>query len=212
MLVTAEDPSRCSGGGEGRIADHSTRGDSRPLEAYREYLRLLIRLQVGPRLRSKVDDSDIVQQAILHAHQARGSFRGTTDDEWLAWLRAILANTLAAAARRFDAQARDVGRERSLEADLGLSSSRLECLLAADETSPSERAVRGEERVRVARALADLPEDQRRVVELHYLEGLAVSDVAAQTGRHAAGCRGAALPRTEAAPHAPARYGRRSTG
>jgi RNA polymerase sigma-70 factor (ECF subfamily) len=183
MPGTKEDSSRCSGSGENQIADHSTRAEHRSLEAYREYLRLLVRLQLGPRLRSKVDDSDIVQQAILQAHQARGLFRGTTEDEWLAWLRAILANALAAAARRFDTQARDVGRERSLEAELELSSSRLECLLAADQTSPSERAVRGEERLRVARALADLPEDQRRVLELHYLKGLAVSDVAAQTGR-----------------------------
>jgi RNA polymerase sigma-70 factor (ECF subfamily) len=102
---------------------------------------------------------------------------------WLAWLRAILANALAAASRRFDAQARDPGRERSLEAELERSASRLEGLLAADQTSPSERAVRGEELLRLAQALAGLPEDQRRVVELHYLEGLPVAVVADRIGR-----------------------------
>ena len=102
---------------------------------------------------------------------------------WLAWLRAILANALATAVRRLDTQARDPGRERSLEAELERSSSRLEGLLAADQTSPSERAVRGEELLRLAHAIARLPEDQRRVVELHYLKGLAVADVAEQIGR-----------------------------
>src|SRR5918998_8465 len=34
-----------------------------------------------------------------------------------------------------------------------------------------------------AHAVARLPEDQRRVVELHYLKGLAVADVAEQIGR-----------------------------
>ncbi len=155
----------------------------RPIEDYRDYLLLLVRLQVGSRLRAKVDASDVVQQAILHAHQSRAQFRGGTEGEWLAWLRAILANALAAAARRFDTQARDPGRERSLEGELERSSSRLESLLVADQTSPSERAVRGEELLRLAHAIARLPEDQRRVVELHYLRGLAVADVAEEIGR-----------------------------
>jgi RNA polymerase sigma-70 factor (ECF subfamily) len=157
--------------------------DGRPLEGYRDYLRLLARTQLGPRLQAKLDASDIAQQTILQAHQARRQFRGTTETEKLAWLRAILANVLAAAARRFEARARDVGRERSLEGDLELSSSRLECLFAADQTSPSQRAVRGEELLRLAAALTRLPEHQRHVVELHHLKGLPVADVAAQMGR-----------------------------
>jgi RNA polymerase sigma-70 factor (ECF subfamily) len=157
--------------------------DGRPLEGYRNYLRLLARTQLGPRLQAKLDASDVAQQAILQAHEARGQFRGTTEAEKLAWLRAILANVLAAAARRFEAQARDVGRERSLEGELERSSSRLECLLTADQTSPSQRAVRCEEVLRLAAALTRLPQDQRQVVELHHLQGLPVAEVAEQVGR-----------------------------
>jgi RNA polymerase sigma-70 factor (ECF subfamily) len=163
--------------------DRSADTEEHSLESYREYLRLLAQLQLDPRLRAKLDASDIVQQAILQAHEGRAQFRGGTEAEWLAWLRAILANVLAAAARRFDTRARAVSRERSLEAELELSSSRLECLLATDQTSPSERAVRCEELLRLARALAGLPEDQRRVVELHYLKGLQVAEVAQHMGR-----------------------------
>jgi RNA polymerase sigma-70 factor (ECF subfamily) len=163
--------------------DRTAAANDYPLEGYRDYLRLLARLQLGPRLQAKLDASDVVQQALLHAHEFRSQFRGTTEAERLAWLRAILANALAAAARQFDAAARQLNRERSLDAELELSSSRLERLLAADQTSPSERAVRGEELVRLARALAALPEDQRRVVELHHLKGLPVADVARQMGR-----------------------------
>jgi RNA polymerase sigma-70 factor (ECF subfamily) len=155
----------------------------RSIEGYRDYLRLLVRLQMGARLRAKLDSSDVVQQAILHAHERRAQFRGETEGEWLAWLRAVLATSLATVARRFDAQARDPGRERSLEAELERSSSRMEELIAADQTSPSERAVRGEELSRLAQAIAGLPDDQRRVVELHYLKGLTVADVATEIGR-----------------------------
>ena len=163
--------------------DRTSQAEDRPLEDYRDYLRLLARVQLAQRLRAKLDPSDVAQQAILHAHAGRAQFRGRTEAEWLSWLRTILANVLAAAARRFDSQAREVRLERSLEAELELSSSRLECLLAADQTSPSEQAVRCEELLRLARALARLPEDHRVVVELHHLKGLPVAEVARQMGR-----------------------------
>ncbi len=155
----------------------------RQIEKHRDYLLLLVRLQIGARLRAKLDASDVVQQAILQAHEKREQFRGRTEGEWLAWLRAVLATTMATAARRLDAQARDPGRERSLEAELERSASRLEGLLAADQTSPSELAVRGEDLLRLAQALARLPDDQRRAVELHYLKGIPVADVAERIGR-----------------------------
>jgi RNA polymerase sigma-70 factor (ECF subfamily) len=155
----------------------------RPLEQYREYLRLLARLQLSPRLRAKLDASDVAQQALLHAHDHREQFRGESEAEWRAWLRAILANTLAEAARRFGAEARDLGRERPLEAELEQSSSRLEALLAADQSTPSEQAVRGEEVLGLARALARLPADEQAVVELRHLKGLAVGEIARLLGR-----------------------------
>ena len=162
---------------------HTADDAIRSIEEYRDYLMLLVRVQVGSRLRAKVDASDVVQQAMLQAHQGRAQFRGTTEGEWLAWLRTILSNALAAAARQFDTQARSTGRERSLEGELDRSTIRLESLLVADQTSPSERAVRGEELLRLAHAIARLPEDQRRVVELHYLRGLTVAEVAEEIGR-----------------------------
>lgn len=152
--------------------------NERAVEKYCDYLRLLARLQMSPRLQPKLDPSDVVQQAILEAHRCRAQFRGQSEAEWLAWLRAILAHILAAAGRRISTEARELARERSLAAELEQSSSQLERLLVADQTSPSERSARGEELCRLAQAMAQLPEDQRRVVELHHLKGLPVADVA----------------------------------
>jgi hypothetical protein len=82
------------------------------LEPYRDYLCLLARLQLDPRLRPRLDASDVVQQTLLQAHQALPGFRGQTAAELAAWLRQILSRNLAHAARDHARDRRDIGRER----------------------------------------------------------------------------------------------------
>src|SRR6266446_10174513 len=147
------------------------------LERCREYLCLLARLHLDHRLQGKLDPADVVQQTLMRAHEKRDQFRGRTDAELTAWLRQILVNNLAEAVRRFAAESRDVARERSLEASLEESSARLESWFAADQSSPSQRFMRQEQGIRLADALAELPDDQRRAVELHHLKGYSVAEV-----------------------------------
>ncbi len=151
------------------------------LEKHREYLHLLASLHLDPRLRKKIDPSDVVQDTLLKAHQAMGQFRGQTDAEFLAWLRKILVRNLADAMRKFGRRKEDV--ERSLEAVLEQSSAHLESWLAADQSSPSQQAARNEQLLRFAKALAQLPEDQRVAVELKHLRGYTVAQVSQEMGR-----------------------------
>jgi DNA-directed RNA polymerase specialized sigma24 family protein len=51
----------------------------RPLECYRDYLRVLVRAQLDPRLQGKLDPSDLVQQALLKAHAKRDQCRSRTE-------------------------------------------------------------------------------------------------------------------------------------
>src|SRR5271166_1844331 len=125
-------------------------GQGPDLERYRDYLRLLAGLQLSPRLRAKLDPSDVVQDALLKAHQALGEFRYGREAELRAWLRRILANTLTDAFRRFAAGARDVEMERSLQGGVESSSARLEALLADERSSPSDDLIREEQLLRLA--------------------------------------------------------------
>jgi RNA polymerase sigma-70 factor (ECF subfamily) len=100
-----------------------------------------------------------------------------------AWLRRALANNLADALRKRHAGKRDAAREWSPEAAVERSSDRPEAWLAADQSSPSQKAARNEELLRLAAALAALPADQRYAVERHYLHGTPLAAVAAELGR-----------------------------
>jgi RNA polymerase sigma-70 factor (ECF subfamily) len=147
------------------------------LERYRAYLHLLVRHRLDPRLQGKVDPSGVVQQTLWEAHQGAQAFRGSGDAELAAWLRRILVRNLTDELRKCTAGKRDLARERSLAESVEQSSVNLARLLAADQSSPSQQAVRHEQLLDLAAALARLPEDQRLAVELHHLEGHSLAEV-----------------------------------
>jgi RNA polymerase sigma-70 factor (ECF subfamily) len=154
------------------------------LERYRAYLLVLARLQLDPRLRGKLDPSDVVQETLLKAHEKQEQFRGAGEEEWTAWLRRILANTMIDGLRRFGGEGRDVGREQPLESVLEQSSARLEAMLAADTAnSPPQRTIHQEQLLRLAAALEQLPADQRTAVEMHHLQAQPLEAIAAQMGK-----------------------------
>ena len=154
------------------------------LELYRNYLKLLARLQIDRRLRGKADPSDLVQETFLEAHRDFGQFRGTTEKELLSWLRQILVTNFANLVRRYrGTQRRDVELERELTFELDRSFAALDHGLWAREGSPSQQAVRREQAVLLADALGRLPGDYREAIILRHLEGLTFADVAARMGR-----------------------------
>jgi RNA polymerase sigma-70 factor (ECF subfamily) len=153
------------------------------LERFRAYLALLARLEVDPWLRDKVDLSGVVQQTLLEAFQElKSAPRERNEAETAAWLRSILSHNLADGLRRLAAQKRDVRKARSLDAALEESASRLGHWLAVQESSPSQKVIHQEEVLRMAEALAALPENQRRAIEMHHLQGQPLAEIARELG------------------------------
>jgi RNA polymerase sigma-70 factor (ECF subfamily) len=153
------------------------------LERFRNYLCLLARTQIDSRLQGKLDASDLVQQTLLKAHQARAQFRGQSPAEQAAWLRQILARTLANAVRDLARAKRNVALERSLESALADSSARMEAWLVAGDDSPSQQAVRNEQLLGLAESMADLPEVQREVLLLRHCQGWSLDQIGQHLGR-----------------------------
>jgi RNA polymerase sigma-70 factor (ECF subfamily) len=168
----------------------SASADGPDLEAFRTYLRLLARAGLDPRLQSKLDPSDIVQQTLLEAHKDFAAFRGHSPEQLRAWLRRVLARNLANALRDFRRARRDVTREQALDGWAAQSSARVEAWLADEGSSPSDGLCRQEQAARLAVALEKLPEAQREVVMLRHLHGWTLHDVACHLGRSRAAVAG----------------------
>lgn len=165
-----------------RAGDGSALGSL--LERYRNYLALLARLQLSRRLQSKVDEADLVQETFLKAHRYFEQFRGTTEAELAAWLRQILAASVANTLRHYyGTQRRDVRLEQELAEEFDRSSQAWGFALAAQQSSPSQAAARREEAVLLADALAKLPPDYAEVIVLRHLQGLTFAEVAQRMER-----------------------------
>lgn len=153
------------------------------LEQYRQYLMVLASVHLPPRLRGKLDPADVIQQVMARAVASLSGLRSTDGPVVTAWLRTILASELADVAKHYDRDKRAVDRERSIEAELDRSASGLGAWLASGHSSPSQRATRNEDVLRLADALAELPDLMREAVVLKHCQGWTMSQIAERMAR-----------------------------
>ena len=135
----------------------------------RTLLRFLAARGLNPRHWRRADPSDLAQKTILEAHLKRADFRGSSEKELVAWLEIILEHRIKDEVRNIECQKNDPDREVSM----GRADD-----LARKPTSPLSALVRHEEILRLAEALDQLPDDQRRAVELRHLHGLTLAETA----------------------------------
>lgn len=182
-ILAADELLRRARGGDGQAL-------GRLLDAQRNALHRLAERQLDNRLAVRVDASDLIQQTFLEAHRSFPQFAGRDARELAAWLQGILGHKVAGAIRdHLVLQKRSARRERSLDDSHG-GQGALRQELDAGASSPSQKAIRGEEEQRLAEALTALPEDQREAVRLRHLEGWALADIAHYLGRTPAATAG----------------------
>jgi RNA polymerase sigma-70 factor, ECF subfamily len=148
------------------------------IDRYRPYLMKLAHDEGDTDLQAKEGDSDVVQDACAKACQTFLQFQGGTSGEMRGWLRKILLSKLGDLRDQYFAFKRDVRAEVSLQ-DLADADSRNAHLEAAT-SSPSEYAVRNEERDMLEAALQHLTDDERAIIEMRQKEGRPFSDIARQ--------------------------------
>jgi RNA polymerase sigma-70 factor, ECF subfamily len=150
----------------------------RRLEEYHGYVSYLIRQNCPAHVARQVEHEDLVQDVLLKAWASGLDFSGRSDGERLTFLRKTCNSVMIDTIRRYDRSKRKVVLDQALDD----SSARLEEWLAAVQSSPSQRASNHEQLLRLAQALAELPENQRLAVELRHLKRRSLADTAELMG------------------------------
>jgi RNA polymerase sigma-70 factor (ECF subfamily) len=152
------------------------------LESFRPYVRVLVRALRDERASARVEDADLVQDALLEATRSFPGFKGGSLAELTVWLRRIAVRTTGRALRAVVGTAkRDPGRERPADD--------LDALVGDPDSSPSAVAARHEEAARMAEALARLPEEMQQVLLGRHVDDLPHAILAERLGRSEAAVR-----------------------
>jgi RNA polymerase sigma-70 factor, ECF subfamily len=153
------------------------------LERYRRYLRNLIAVRLDRRVARRVDASDIVQEALADASERMEDYLRARPLPFLDWLRRLARDRVVDAHRRhLGSLRRSVARERATSEMTDASVAELGRRLLAPDTSPSNRLDRRERFDRIAAALATLPDRDREVLVMWYLEQRDTREIANTLG------------------------------
>ena len=152
------------------------------LGSYRPYIRLLVHALRRGRVPERLDDSDLIQDALVEVQRHFGRFTGTTTAEFTAWMRVIVLRAAGHTLRgHLGAGKREAGREEAGDDLAGW--------LAVADSTPSQHAMRLEQVAQMANALARLPNDMQQVLLGRHVDGLAHATIAEQLGRTEAAVR-----------------------
>jgi RNA polymerase sigma-70 factor (ECF subfamily) len=164
-----------------RLLERAHAGDPDALgqlfAGYRAYLLKVIALRLDPKLRPRVDPSDVIQETQLEVFRRLGDFLQRRPMPFRVWLRKTACERLLKLRERHVEAAR-----RSLQREVRLpdnSSLMLARQFLGPGSTPSQQLSRKEVVRRVNQALAGLPEVDREILLMRNFEGLSYDEVAA---------------------------------
>lgn len=155
------------------------------LERFRGRIARMLTVRMDPRLRGRLDASDVIQDTYLEVHNRIGDYRRRSDMPFFLWVRFLAGQKLTQMHRKhLGADRRDARRElpEALRQVPGATTATLAGALVSSGVTPSEIAIRLEEEERLIRVLDELRELDREVLALRHFEGLSNAEVAQLLG------------------------------
>jgi RNA polymerase sigma-70 factor (ECF subfamily) len=154
-------------------------------EQHRDRLRRMVELRLDPRLRGRLDASDIVEEAFREVASDVDAYLADPKLPLLLWLRLHVGRRLTTLHRQhLGTEMRDAGREISIfhGALPEASSAALASMLLGRHTPPTQAALRAERMLRLQEALNSLDPIDREVLALRHLEQLSRAEAAQVLG------------------------------
>jgi RNA polymerase sigma-70 factor (ECF subfamily) len=154
------------------------------LERDRARLLAIVAREMSDQLRTKLEPEDILQEVAAHAIRSLSDVDFTGRDPF-GWICELIRRRVVDAHRRhFVASKRTGARERGLgHSSADSQSGGLVDMIVASITSPSAAFSRDQKQLRLAAAMEELPDLQRQVLHLRYVEGKPTSDIAKTLGK-----------------------------
>jgi RNA polymerase sigma-70 factor (ECF subfamily) len=151
-------------------------------DEHREQLRQLVRRRLDPRLKQRVDASDILQEGFIEAASRLEGYLQQPSMSLLDWLKFIVRQRMLIIYRRHaSTRKRDFRREMRRQ-DCGSQSEARPFDIAAATSTPSQIVSRREQHAQLWRALDEMPEADRRILRLRHLEQTTNAEAAARLG------------------------------
>ena len=172
-----------------QLIDRLRAGDRQALgelfHCHRQRLRRMVELRMDNRLRTRLDASDVLQEAYLDLAGDLDAYRADPKLPPLLWMRLHVGRRLTMLHRRhLGTRLRDAGLEISLyrEALPQASSAALAAMLLGRHTSPTQAAQRAERLLQVQEASNTLDPIDREVLALRHFEQLSRAETAEVLG------------------------------
>jgi RNA polymerase sigma-70 factor (ECF subfamily) len=148
--------------------------------------------RMPPSLQSVVGVEDNVQSTFTNVFQSIGRFEARDDASFLTWLLAIADNQLRDAVRFQKRKKRGGDRARVEDVPTEEQSCEVQLvdILVGPDHTPSRSAARREGIHAIRTAMAGLPEEYRRAIELRYFDGYSLEEAAILLGRTTGAVRG----------------------
>jgi len=151
------------------------------VERYYERVRRIVRLRLGPALRTRLDSNDILQEVFLQAVRDFASFEMREPASLINWLARMAEHRIGDAWNYHRADKRDAAREVPLAAPE--ENSQLDRDLSAGGLMPDADASLAEQIARLEAAMERLSQDDRELILLREYAGASWKMVAEETDR-----------------------------
>lgn len=166
-----------------RARDGSSNALGALFDGHARRLLSLIRLRLGPSLRSEVESRDVLQAAFVKALLHFDDFVGGDRAALMAWLVRISENEIRDLADYHGRQRRDAARRVALEGNPEAER------LAERVRSQTSRIALDEHLLRLEAAIETLAAEQREALILRRLEERSYAEIGERLGRSPDACR-----------------------